>query len=68
MMSSMDARSRILVVDDDPRIAASVRRALVYDGHEVAVAANHVWIPGAPQPFGDLDDAWLRAQLGLPAA
>jgi hypothetical protein len=24
----------------------------------------HVWtIPGAPQPFGDLDDAWLRDYL-----
>jgi two-component system response regulator MprA len=36
----MDERSRILVVDDDPRLAASVRRALVYDGHEVEVAAD----------------------------
>jgi two-component system response regulator MprA len=36
----MDERSRILVVDDDPRIAASVRRALVYDGHDVEVAAD----------------------------
>ena len=31
-------RSRILVVDDDPRIAASVRRALVYEGFAVEVA------------------------------
>ncbi len=30
--------ARILVVDDDPRIAASVRRALTYEGYEVDVA------------------------------
>jgi hypothetical protein len=24
----------------------------------------HVWtVPGAPDPFGDLDDAWLDAYL-----
>jgi hypothetical protein len=24
----------------------------------------HIWIvPGAPEPFGDLDDAWKRAYL-----
>ena len=34
----------ILVVDDDARIAASLRRALVYEGYEVAVAADG---PGA---------------------
>lgn len=29
----------------------------------------HVWtIPGAPEPFGDLDDTWLRAHLGIPPA
>jgi two-component system, OmpR family, response regulator MprA len=33
----MTAR-RILVVDDDTRIAASVRRSLAYEGHEVFVA------------------------------
>ena len=32
--------ARILVVDDDPRIAASLRRALIYEGYEVAVAAD----------------------------
>lgn len=31
---------RVLVVDDDARIAASVRRALVYDGYAVTVAAD----------------------------
>ncbi|MGH2531492.1 MAG: response regulator [Thermomicrobiales bacterium] len=32
--------ARILVVDDDPRIAASLRRALAYEGYEVAVASD----------------------------
>jgi len=36
----MPAAARILVVDDDPRIAAAVRRALVYEGHAVDVAAD----------------------------
>lgn len=30
--------ARVLVVDDDTRIAASVRRSLAYEGHEVFVA------------------------------
>jgi len=34
----MDRARRVLVVDDDPRIAASVRRALVYEGYAVDVA------------------------------
>jgi two-component system response regulator MprA len=34
------SQARILVVDDDPRIAASLRRALIYEGYEVAVAAD----------------------------
>jgi two-component system response regulator MprA len=33
-------QARILVVDDDPRIAASVRRALAYEGHRVIVAVD----------------------------
>jgi two-component system response regulator MprA len=33
-------RRRILVVDDDARLAASLRRALAYEGHEVEVAAD----------------------------
>ena len=32
--------TRVLVVDDDERIAASVRRALVYDGYAVDVASD----------------------------
>ncbi len=31
---------RVLVVDDDERIAAAVRRALIYEGYEVDVAAD----------------------------
>jgi two-component system response regulator MprA len=34
----MDAKPRVLVVDDDSRIAASVKRALVYEGYLVEVA------------------------------
>jgi two-component system response regulator MprA len=33
----MDRAQRVLVVDDDARIAASVRRALVYEGYTVDV-------------------------------
>src|SRR5690242_6641145 len=36
----MSEQRRILVVDDDERIAASVRRALVYEGYTVDVAAD----------------------------
>jgi two-component system response regulator MprA len=36
----MDERRRILVVDDDARIAAAVRRALIYEGYEVEVAGD----------------------------
>lgn len=32
--------ARILVVDDDTRLAASLRRALVYEGHTVDIAAD----------------------------
>jgi len=42
MMSGMSASgpARILVVDDDPRLAASVRRALVYEGYRVDTAPD----------------------------
>ena len=36
--AAMRSRARILVVDDDAGLAAAVRRALVYEGHEVVVA------------------------------
>ncbi|MGI9148351.1 MAG: response regulator transcription factor [Chloroflexota bacterium] len=35
-----NAKTRVLVVDDDERIAAAVRRALVYDGYAVDVASD----------------------------
>ena len=38
--SAMPERARILIADDDARIAAAVRRALVYDGYTVDVADN----------------------------
>src|SRR5258706_7200897 len=39
-MPCMSARNRILVVDDDARLAASLRRALAYEGYQVEVAAD----------------------------
>lgn len=36
-MTAMEGRARILVVEDDRRIAAAVRRALAYEGYEVNV-------------------------------
>jgi two-component system, OmpR family, response regulator MprA len=36
----VSARRRILVVDDDTRLAASLQRALAYEGHSVAVAPD----------------------------
>ena len=36
----MSTRRRILVVDDDARLGASIRRALAYEGYSVDVAAN----------------------------
>jgi two-component system response regulator MprA len=33
-------KARILVVDDDTRLAASLRRALIYEGHTVDIAAD----------------------------
>ena len=38
-MSAPDT-ARILVVDDDPRLAASVRRALAYEGYRVEMAGD----------------------------
>ena len=40
-MASMGTVSRrILVVDDDSLVADSIRRMLMFDGHEVEVASN----------------------------
>jgi len=36
----MAARARILIVDDDPRIVAALRRALVYEGYDVDTAGD----------------------------
>jgi two-component system response regulator MprA len=36
----MTRRGNVLVVEDDARLAAAVRRALAYDGHKVRVAAD----------------------------
>jgi two-component system, OmpR family, response regulator MprA len=49
----MGERAHILVVDDDSRIAASLRRALIYEGYEVTVA-------------GDGREALVRAQERMP--
>lgn len=49
----MGERAHILVVDDDSRIAASLRRALIYEGYEVTVA-------------GDGREALARAQERMP--
>ena len=40
MMTRVTTRARILVVDDDARLAASLRRALAFEGHQVTVAAD----------------------------
>ena len=51
----MEDRPLILVVDDDPRIAASLRRALVYEGYRVVVAADgHAALAGAVEALPDL--------------
>ncbi|HVD92310.1 MAG TPA: response regulator transcription factor [Vicinamibacterales bacterium] len=44
IIERVGSRIRILVVDDDAPLAASVRRALAYEGHEVEVASDG---PGA---------------------
>jgi two-component system response regulator MprA len=41
-MQAPQTPGRVLVVDDDPRIAASIRRALVYEGYTVDVAVDGV--------------------------
>ena len=40
MSSTAPTRARILVVEDDQRIAASLRRALLYEGYQVDLAAD----------------------------
>src|SRR5438445_4926220 len=38
----MTTRNRILVVDDDEKIAGAIRRALIFEGYEVDVAHDGV--------------------------
>ena len=38
IMTAMNDTARVLVVDDDTRIAAAIRRALTYEGYDVDVA------------------------------
>ncbi len=59
----MSQRPRILVVDDDKRIAASVRRALAYDGYDVAVAHDG---PGALQATRSEDPDLVVLDVMLP--
>jgi DNA-binding response OmpR family regulator len=40
IIRGVSARRRILVVDDDARLGASLRRALAYEGYSVDLAAN----------------------------
>ena len=40
MMARVTTRARILVVDDDARLAASLRRALAFEGYTVSVAMD----------------------------
>lgn len=47
----MTARGSVLVVEDDERLAASIRRALAYDGHRVQV------VPDGPSGLAAIRDA-----------
>ncbi len=40
MVSSMAEQPHVLVVDDDAKIAAALRRALIYEGYQVEVAPD----------------------------
>ena len=59
----MTPSARILVVDDDQRIAASVRRSLAYEGHDVAVAHDG---PGALTSATAFDPDLIVLDLMLP--
>ena len=41
----MSEAPRILVVDDDPKIRAVVRRGLAFEGYRVVEAASGGWQP-----------------------
>jgi two-component system response regulator MprA len=55
--------AQILVVDDDPRIAAAVRRALIYEGYDVATAADG---PAALAATRDRDPDLIVLDVMLP--
>ncbi len=40
MVASMSDQPHVLVVDDDAKIAAALRRALIYEGYQVEVAPD----------------------------
>ena len=40
MVASMAEQPHVLVVDDDAKIAAALRRALIYEGYQVEVAPD----------------------------
>lgn len=56
-------KPRVLVVDDDERIAASVRRALDYAGYEVSVAHDG---PGAVEAAGSEDPDLIVLDVMMP--
>ena len=58
-----DMKPRVLVVDDDERIAASVRRALDYAGYEVSVAHNG---PAAVAAAGSGDPDLIVLDVMMP--
>jgi DNA-binding response OmpR family regulator len=55
--------ARVLVVDDDRRIAASVRRSLAYEGHEVFVAHDG---PAALEAVRDVGPDLIVLDVMLP--
>ena len=55
--------ARVLVVDDDVRIAASVRRSLAYEGHEVFVAHDG---PGGLEAVRSLGPDVIVLDIMLP--
>ncbi len=58
-----DMKPRVLVVDDDERIAASVRRALDYAGYDVSVAHNG---PAAVAAAGSGDPDLIVLDVMMP--
>src|SRR6266508_2841276 len=61
--SAMSGVAHILVVDDDEPIAASLRRALEYEGYRVSLAADG---PGAVEAAGRLAPDLVVLDVMLP--